>query len=171
MIVSILFPGLLALVLGYIAQRRSPAMLRAALRSATGRFIEIMPKIAVALIAAGFIGKLVPASVIGSHIGPESGASGIMLATVIGGIMPGGPIVTFPVVIILLKAGAGFPQVVAFLTGWSVFALHRMIIYEIPMMGWQFSVVRLTSSLILPPLAGFLTIAVIAVFGAPARIF
>ena len=171
MIAGILFPAVLAVILGVVARRRSPAMVRAAIRSAFGRFVEIMPKIAVALIAAGFIGKLVPASLVGEHIGPDSGFYGVMLATIAGGTMPGGPIVTFPIVIVLLKAGAGYPQVVAFLTGWSVFALHRMFIYEIPMMGWQFSAVRLTSSLVLPPLAGYLTMLVLTVFGSPPALY
>ena len=171
MIVGMLFPGILALVLGVIAWRRSPAMLRGALRSAFGRFLEIMPKIAVALIAAGFIGRLVPAEVVGHHIGPESGFYGIMLATVVGGATPAGPIVSFPIVIVLLKAGAGYPQVVAFLTGWSVFALHRLMIYEIPMMGWQFSAIRLASSLILPIVAAYLTILIMTVFGVHPKPF
>jgi uncharacterized protein len=171
MILGLLFPGVLAVILGTIAYRRSPSMVRSAMRSAFGRFVEIMPKIAVALIAAGFIGVLVPAAVVGKHIGPDSGFYGIMLATLSGGIMPGGPIVTFPIVIVLLKAGAGFPQVVAFLTGWSVFAVHRMIIYEIPMMGWQFSAVRLISSLILPLIAGYLTVLVMALSGTVPKIF
>ena len=45
---------------------------------------------------------------------------------------------------------------IAFLTAWSVFAFHRVLIYEITLMGWRFSAVRLISSLILPPLAGLL---------------
>jgi hypothetical protein len=53
---------------------------------------------------------------------------------------------------------------VAFLTAWSVFAFHRVLIYEITLMGWRFSAVRLTSSLVLPPLAGFLTAGLISLF-------
>lgn len=162
MIEGMLFPGILSFILGAIAWRRSPAMVRAALRSATGRFIEIMPKVAVALVGAGFIGKLVPADVVGAYIGPDSGFFGIMLATIVGGITPAGPIVSFPIVIVMLKAGAGFPQVVAFLTAWSVFALHRVMIYEIPMMGWRFSAVRLAASAVLPFLSAYLVMAVMA---------
>ena len=42
---------------------------------------------------------------------------------------------------------------------WSVFAFHRVLIYEITLMGWRFSAIRLISSLILPPLAGLLAMA------------
>lgn len=171
MIEGMLFPGILSVLLGVIAWRRSPAMVRAALRSATGRFIEIMPKVAVALVGAGFVGKLVPADVVGAYIGPDSGLFGILLATVVGGVTPAGPIVSFPIVIVLLKSGAGFPQVVAFLTAWSVFALHRVMIYEIPMMGWRFSAIRLTASAFLPFLAAYLVMAVMALFHTAPKIF
>lgn len=171
MIAGMLFPGILSLILGAIAWRRSPALLRGAVRSASGRFVEFMPKIAVALMAAGFVGQLVPATVVGHYIGPDSGFFGIMLATLVGGITPAGPIVSFPLVIVMLKAGAGFPQIVAFLSAWSVFALHRVLIYEIPMMGWQFSAVRLTSSLILPPIAAYLTMLVMALFAVAPKVF
>lgn len=164
MIEGMLFPGILALVLGAVAWRRSPAMVRSAIRSAFGRFVEIMPKVALALFAAGFIGKLVPADVVAGHIGPDSGLYGITLATLVGGITPAGPIVSFPIVIVMLKAGAGFPQVVAFLTAWSVFALHRVMIYEIPMMGWHFSAVRLASSAVLPFLSAYMVLGIMALF-------
>ena len=58
----------------------------------------------------------------------------VTLASVIGGFIPSGPSVSFPVVVVLLQAGAGFPQVVAFLTAWSIVALHRVLIYEIPLL-------------------------------------
>jgi len=168
---GMLFPLALSLVLGIVAYRRSPAIVRASLRSAFGRFVEFMPRIVVAIVAAGFIGALTPQELVAGSIGPESGLFGIMLATVVGGLTPAGPIVAFPVVIVLLKAGAGFPQVVAFLTAWSVFALHRVLIYEIPMMGWRFSAVRLVSSLLLPLLAAYLTMGLMALFGVTQRIF
>ena len=145
----------LALVLGLMTYRKSPALLRSSLRSASMRLIEIIPRISVAILAAGFIGKLLPAEMVGHQIGPESGFYGICLAAFAGGITPAGPIVSFPIIVVLMKAGAGFPQVVAFLTAWSVFALHRVLTYEIPMMGWRFSAARLAASVPLPFIAAY----------------
>lgn len=147
----------LALVLAGLTARKSPALFRSALRSAFIRFVEILPRISVALLAAGFIGKLLPAEMVGQQIGPDSGFYGILIATMAGGITPAGPIVSFPLIVVLMKAGAGFPQVVAFLTAWSVFALHRVLIYEIPMMGWRFSATRLAASAPLPFIAAYFT--------------
>ncbi len=150
---------LLAVVLAGLALRRSTAKARTALGTAGERFVEIMPRIALALMTAGFLGVLVPGEPVARFIGPESGLSGILIASLVGGFVPGGPILSFPLVVVLYKAGAGLPQLIAFLTAWSVFAFHRVLIYEVTMMGWRFSAVRLVSSLVLPPLAGVLALA------------
>jgi uncharacterized protein len=149
----------LAIVLALWALRRSTAKARVAIMTAGERFLEIMPRIALALLAAGFIGVLVPSEPVARYIGPDSGFVGILIASVVGGFVPGGPILSFPLVVVLYKAGAGIPQLIAFLTAWSVFAFHRVAIYELTLMGWRFSAVRLISSLVLPPLAGLLSIA------------
>jgi uncharacterized protein len=159
MINGALILWMLALVLAFVALRRSTAKAKVAIATAGERFLEIMPRIALALIAAGFIGVLIPSEPVARHIGPDSGFSGILLASLVGGFVPGGPILAFPIIVVLYKAGAGLPQVIAFLTAWSVFAFHRVLIYEVTLMGWRFSAVRLISSLILPPLAGLLAMA------------
>ncbi|HYI88968.1 MAG TPA: permease [Beijerinckiaceae bacterium] len=150
---------MLALVLAVSALRRSTAESRTAFTAAAERFIEIMPRIALALVTAGFLSVLVPAEPVARYIGPDSGLPGILVASVVGGFVPGGPILSFPLVVVLYKAGAGLPQLIAFLTAWSVFAFHRVLIYELTIMGWRFSAVRLLSSLVLPPLAGLLAMA------------
>ncbi len=150
---------LLALALALWALRRSTAESRTAFKAAGERFIEIMPRIALALITAGFLAALIPSEPIARFTGPDSGFSGVLLASLVGGFVPGGPIISFPLVVVLYKAGAGIPQLIAFLTAWSVFAFHRVLIYELTIMGWRFSAVRLLSSLVLPPLAGVLALA------------
>ena len=147
---------MLALLLAISALRRSTAEAHTAFRAAGERFIEIMPRIALALLIAGFLSVLVPGEPVARYIGPDSGFPGILVASLVGGFVPGGPILSFPLVVVLYKAGAGLPQLIAFLTAWSVFAFHRVLIYELTIMGWRFSAVRLISSLILPPLAGVL---------------
>lgn len=146
----------LALALGLMALRRGRGTVRRGLEVSLERFVAIIPRIAVALVTAGFVARLVPGEPIAALIGPESGWRGILIASLTGGFVPAGPIISFPLVVVLYKAGAGIPQLVAFLTAWSVFAFHRVLIYESTLMGWRFSAVRLTSSLVLPPLSGFL---------------
>jgi uncharacterized membrane protein YraQ (UPF0718 family) len=144
----------IALALAGLAARRNPHLVRQGVMLAVERFFAVLPRMALALLTAGFVGKLVPSGPIANHIGPDSGISGILLASLVGGFIPSGPIVSFPVVVVLLQAGAGIPQVVAFLSAWSVVALHRVLIFEIPLMGWRFCAVRLIASAPLAPLSG-----------------
>ncbi|MQM40370.1 hypothetical protein KBTX_04419 [wastewater metagenome] len=46
------------------------------------------------------------------------------------------------------------------LTAWSVLALHRVLTFELPMMGWAFVWRRWLVSVMLAPLAGGLAMLV-----------
>ena len=52
------------------------------------------------------------------------------------------------------------PALVAFLTGWSVFAAHRVLIFEIPMFGFHWVRLRMLSVVPLPVIAGALAMLV-----------
>ena len=149
-------------VLAWVAHKRG--LLQVAARQAFTQFLALMPRIAVALVLAGFIGKLMPSEAIAGSIGPDSGLIGIAIAALLGGFVPSGPIVSFPIIVVLRHAGAGWPQISAFLTAWSVFAFHRVMIYETALMGWRFVLTRWTSSLVLPPLAGVFTLILCDLF-------
>jgi len=154
----------IALVLAGVAARRSPHLVKQGVGLSIERFFMILPRIGLALIAAGFVSRIVPSGPIAHHIGPESGIYGILIASLVGAFIPSGPIVSFPIVVVLLQAGAGVPQVVAFLSAWSVMALHRVIIFEIPLMGWRFSALRLAASAPLAPLSGLLAEGLLQIF-------
>ena len=160
---GLLAMGAIAVVLAIIAARRG--VLRDSLTMSVERFFEVLPRVALALFAAGFLGHLIPSEPVGHLIGSNSGLLGIAIAALVGGFIPSGPMVSFPVVVIFVQAGAGFPQVVAFVTAWSVIGFHRVLIYEIPLMGWRFSAVRLSSSVVLPLIAGVLAELLQAIFG------
>lgn len=151
--------------LGAFLAWRHPSRLGEAVRVAMLNIAAITPRLCVAVILAGFIGKLIPADAIGSMIGYDSGWSGLALGCLFGGMMPSGPMIAFPIVVVLRSADAGAPQIVAFLTAWSVFAWHRVLTYELTMVGWQFTAVRLVSSLILPFVAGALVLGICSVTG------
>jgi hypothetical protein len=59
-----------------------------------------------------------------------------------------------PIAVVMLKAGAAPAAVVAFLTSWSVLALHRLVSWEMPILGLRFAVARWLVSLALPFVAG-----------------
>jgi uncharacterized membrane protein YraQ (UPF0718 family) len=155
----------IAAVLGVLVARRDRLQFVDALRSATLTLIGVLPRLCVAMILAGFIAKLIPSETIGHLIGYDSGWRGIALATLFGGLMPSGPMVAFPVVVVLRSADAGLPQIVAFLTAWSVFAWHRVLTYEVAILGWQFVGVRMMSSIVLPLVASSIALAICQVMG------
>ena len=125
------------------------------LESAADLLLQIIPLLIFAFIIAGLIQVLLPAKIISKWLGTESGLRGILIGTIVGGFMPGGPMVNLPVAAGLLRAGAGIGTMVAFLTGWSLWAISRMPI-EIGLLGWKFTVVRFAVSFFLPVIAGIL---------------
>ncbi|HIE30510.1 TPA: hypothetical protein EYP66_24900 [Candidatus Poribacteria bacterium] len=88
-------------------------------------------------------------------VGAESGIKGLLIGTVAGGLVPGGPYVILPVAAGLLRAGASIGTMVAFLTGWSLWAINRLPM-EIGIIGWRFTLVRFTTTFFFPPIAGFI---------------
>ena len=60
----------LALALGLMALRRGRGTVRRGLEVSLERFVAIIPRIAVALVTAGFVARLVPGEPIAALIGP-----------------------------------------------------------------------------------------------------
>jgi uncharacterized membrane protein YraQ (UPF0718 family) len=158
-----LFLAAVALIALGVCLRRGPGVARRAVVDTGQGLVKILPIFAVALPMAAFLAELIPADAAVTWIGPESGISGIVVASLAGGLMPGGPFVTFPLVLAFAKAGAGVPQMAALITGWSIFALHRILTWEYPVLGWRFVAIRLIAAAPLPILAGVLAEAAVAV--------
>lgn len=106
------------------------------------------------ILIAAFVSQLLPAELIAGLVGKESGVWGIVLAGLLGGLIPGGPMLSFPIALTIWHAGAGPAQMIAFLTGWSLLTVHRILTYEAPLMGVRFATIRFAASLPLPIAAG-----------------
>lgn len=162
--------GLCAIALVF-ALRAGNGVAAGGARFAAGQLRTILPMLAMALPAAGFIAELVPDELARSWIGPDSGARGIIIASLAGGLIPGGPFVSFPLVLAFAKSGAGVPQLVALTSGWAVLAFHRVLIWEWPVMGARFTLLRLLCSLALPAASGFAAQGLIALGLFQGRLF
>ena len=84
--------------------------------------------------------------------------SGTAIASLAGALTPGGPMIGFAIGVAALKSGAGAPQVIAYSTAWALFAIHRLVIWEVPMMPARVVWLRALVSLPLPFLAAGLAI-------------
>jgi uncharacterized protein len=108
----------------------------------------------VSFLAAGFAEILIPQTWIRESLGTDAGLRGILIASGAGLVTPAGPFVSMPIAALMIRAGAGVGAVVAFLTAWSLLALHRLVAWEVPILGWRFALLRYGLSLVLPVLAG-----------------
>jgi uncharacterized membrane protein YraQ (UPF0718 family) len=117
-------------------------------------FLSITPMLVLGLFLGGLVKGLTDPDQIAPLLGPKSGLRGLLLATVLGAFTPGGPFAAFPIVYALFAAGADVGAVIAFLTSWAVIAVHRIVIWELPLIGPDFVVLRVLISLPLPILAG-----------------
>jgi uncharacterized membrane protein YraQ (UPF0718 family) len=116
--------------------------------------------IVVSFLAAGLASAVLPEQWMGRNLGADSGLRGILLAAAAGVVTPAGPFVSIPVAAVMIRSGAGAGPVVAFLAGWALLALHRFIAWEVPMLGWRFALLRYSTCLVLPPIAGLIARAV-----------
>jgi len=155
MLVSTVIMGLLAIILLFIGYHRGIGEHILGLKSAMGTTIQVLPLIILAFVVAAMIQVLVPQELVSRWIGRESGLRGIFIGTVAGGLAPGGPYVNLPVAAGLLRAGASVGTTVAFLTGWSLWAIARLPL-EVGMMGWKFTLIRIASTFFFPPIAGLI---------------
>ena len=150
---------LIAIALGLLelARRRHDGTAEAALRETFRDFLHLLPRLAVGVIGAGFIARAMPQDLVVQWLGPASGVTGVSMAAIAGAITPGGPVVGFALGAAALKAGAGLPQVMAYVTGWSLYTLQRVLVWEVPTMPARYILVRMIVCLPFPFLIAGLT--------------
>ena len=155
MLLPTIILGILAVVLLYIGYSKGEQQHIAGLKTGLVMTLEILPLLVFALIVAGMVQVLLPAELISKWIGTESGMKGIFIGTLAGAIAPGGPYVSLPLAAAIFRSGAGVGTMVAFLTGWSLWAVSRLPM-EVGILGWRLTLIRLASTFIFPPIAGFI---------------
>lgn len=164
MMVAYITVALLLAMLILIRQRRPAPNHGEIVRHGWRQLAPLLVRIPPAMLAGSFLAALVPQPLVASLLGEASGMGGIMLATGLGAVLPGGPMITFPLALVLINAGVGLPQMVTLLTAWSVLAVHRVIVFEIPTLGWRLTGIRLLASILLAPCAGLLTMAAMQLY-------
>jgi uncharacterized membrane protein YraQ (UPF0718 family) len=155
MLIPTLVLGVLAVVFLYLGYRGGEGQHIAGLKNSVRMIVEIVPLLLCAFIVASMAQILIPQELLSKWIGGESGMRGIFIGTVAGGVAPGGPFVSLPVAAGLFRAGAGVGTMVAFLTGWSLWAVAR-IPMEIGVLGWKLTAIRLVCTFFFPPIAGLI---------------
>jgi hypothetical protein len=114
----------------------------------------IMPRVGAAVLIAAFLQILVPREVISRLIGEKAGIRSILIATIAGILTPGGPLTSFPIVVALYVSGANKGALVAYITAWAMIGAQRILVWEWPLMGTEFTLIRVGASILLPVIAG-----------------
>ncbi len=147
--------GVIAAVLLFIGYQKGGGEHILGLKSAGNLLLQIIPLLIFAFIIAGMVQHLVPTALMSRWVGGESGFRGILIGTVMGGFMPGGPYVSLPIAAGLLRVGASVGTMIAFITAWSLWAVARLPL-EIGIIGWKFTLIRLACTFFFPPIAGLI---------------
>jgi uncharacterized membrane protein YraQ (UPF0718 family) len=143
----------LAALLFLVAWRRRDGSHRRGLKVSWQTFKRTLPVLLLAFAIVGYVDVLEPQALVQAWLGPESGLTGLLLAEVVGFLLPGGPYVVFPLIAVLYEAGAGLGPAVTLITSWSMLGLI-IVTFELPFMGWRFTAVRWLPGLLFPVLAG-----------------
>jgi uncharacterized membrane protein YraQ (UPF0718 family) len=155
------FAGLAAASAALVLWFKGAEALARAGQKAVDLLMTVAPMIVVGLFLGGLVKELSDPRRVAPVLGAQSGARGLALATLLGAGTPGGPFAAFPIVYALWLAGADLGAVIAYLTAWSVLGVHRLIIWELPLLGQDFVIARFLASLPLPFIAGLMARALV----------
>ncbi len=150
---------LVAVLLGLAALawwRGGTPLLREGLGSGAEMLLNSGLLVAVSFLAAGLAEALIPHEWMSRAMGVDSGLRGILLAAGAGALTPSGPFVAIPIAAAMGRSGAATGPLVAYLCGWGLLAVHRLVAWEIPILGAQLALTRWGVCLVLPVIAGVL---------------
>lgn len=136
-------------------RRDGPAAVGAALHHAWELFLFIAPSLLAGLMLAAALRLLMSPGALAKWMGEESGWFGLMVATLAGALTPGGPMAAFPLVLVLAGAGADRGALVAYILSWALNGFQKLLVYEMPLLGPDFAIMRTLVTLPMPMLAGW----------------
>lgn len=137
-------------------KRDHESELRAVWQISLDTFLFMLPRLILGMLSAGFLALLLPEEFVQRFLGESSGLAGLFIASVFGALTPGGPFVAFAIGASAIKAGATLGAITAYVTAWCIYSILRIISYEVPMLGAEFTRIRLIYSLPVPILLGLL---------------
>jgi uncharacterized membrane protein YraQ (UPF0718 family) len=115
----------------------------------------VTPLLVAAFLVAGLTQVLISREIVERWLSTGAGWRGIMIASLAGALIPGGPYVYYPIAGSLLTSGAGLGTLVAFITAKNLWSVSRLP-YEFALLGPELTITRYLLTLIVPPLLGFL---------------
>ncbi len=118
--------------------------------------LMVIPSLVAGLLLGALLSRVIGRDRVARTLGAGSGMRGLLLAAGLGTITPGGPFTSFPLVHALWIAGADAGTLMAFLTAWALIGVNRIIVWELPFMGPELTLIRVLVSLPMPIVVGLL---------------
>jgi uncharacterized membrane protein YraQ (UPF0718 family) len=119
-------------------------------------FGGMLAKVLAGCLIGAFIARILSRELVARWVGAESGFTGLIIATVVGAFLPGGPVTIFPIAAAFVTIGADVGATIAFITSWTMMGFTRALVWEIPFFGLDFTLWRILESIPLPIIAGLL---------------
>lgn len=149
--------GVAALLAGSLcAWLRGGEAVQRGFMAALDILLMILPQICGGMIIAGLVQVLMPREAVSRWLGAEAGMRGLVIAQVAGALTPGGPFGSFGIVYALAKVGADIGVLITYLTAWTTLSVLRLVIWEIPFLGFDFSMLRFVICLPMGIVAGLI---------------
>lgn len=123
--------------------------------------VVLTPKILFGFFIAAAVPILVPREVFTRWLGRESGVRGLAVASIAGGLVPGGPMMIFPLAVGFRAAGSSTAVLIAFVSAWSLYGINRTIIWEMSFLHIDFVLLRVLICLPIPLLLGWIAMRVL----------
>lgn len=115
---------------------------------------SVVPLLVAAFLVAGLAQVLVTRDFVTHWLGSASGWRGIALGCLAGALIPGGPYAYYPIAAVIFQAGAGIGVMVAFIAAKNLWSLSRVPL-EFALLGPELTLIRIGSTLVVPPLLGW----------------
>ena len=112
--------AVIAVILLAVAFWRGRDLPMAGLQAAWRTLWRNLPLLLLGFVVAGLAQVLAPKEWITRWLGAQAGVRGILIGCVVGGLVPGSPYATFPLVAGLYRAGASLGTVVGFVSAWAL---------------------------------------------------
>lgn len=149
-VMAVITVGLLLLAL-----RQGESVAVSGLLSAWSTVQRNLLLLALGFLLAGLAQVLIPRELILRWLGDQAGLTGILIGCVAGGLVPGAPYATFPLIASLYESGASIGAVVGFASAWALWSVARLPV-EMALIGPRPALIRYAITFVVPPIAGIL---------------
>jgi uncharacterized protein len=145
--------GVLLLVVVYLTVDTGHLPLKGLLQGGN-LFLSLLPRLLVGFALAGLIQQAIPEQTMQRWLGHDAGIKGMIIGSLIGMILPGGPYVIYPIVAGLKISGASMGSLLSLVTAKQLFGPVRLIAWEYPLLGGEFVIIRGVVSFLMPLVVG-----------------